>query len=322
VKAFFWSADENACGYYRCGLPAAELARRGHETLATPRMPADWMVSADVFVGQRVCMPAPSTTWRRLALEGRHLVCELDDDLFRVDPSSPAHSVFSGQEIQARIRGNLALAMRVTVTTEPLAAVVREFNPDVRVVPNMVPAALLGWERPRCGQVTVGWSGSATHQMDLEEVVAPLRQFARRVPEARVHLMGADYRQLLRLPADQVRHTGWVGGVEDFHRAIDFDIGLAPLRPHVFNAAKSDIRIVELGALGIPVVASDYGPYAESVQHGVTGFLCRRPHQWVKALTELARDEGMRVEMGAAGRKWASTRTIEGNGHLWAEALS
>lgn len=324
MKIYAWSADESGCGYYRCALPMAELARRGHETAAGTRMPEDWMASADVIVGQRVCMPGPSSTWQRLAAEGRTLVYEIDDDLFQVDArSNPVgHRAFGAPAMRRRLRDNIAAATRVTVTTVPLARLLREHHPDVRVVPNMVPAALLDWERPRRGRVTVGWAGSATHEMDLAEVAAPLRQFAARAPQADFHLMGADYRGMLRLPAGRVRQSGWNGSVEEYHRQVDFDVGLAPLRPHVFNQAKSPIRILELSALGIPVVASDYGPYAESVQHGVTGFLCRRPHEWVKALTELARDEGMRAEMGEAGRKWAATRTIEGNGHMWEKALT
>lgn len=316
MKLFGWAADHAGCGYYRLGLPLAALRVLGHETLVSTVLPGDWR-DADVIIGQRICMPGPSRTWQRLAAEGRRLVYEIDDDLFRVHPTNPGARVFADLDVQARIRANAGVAAAVTVTTRALAEVMGEYNPDVVVLPNAVPAWLLAHERPRRRQVTLGWAGSATHEMDLAEVAGPLRQFLQRNPSIAFHAMGTDYAPVMRLPAAQCRHTPWAAAIEDYLRAVDFDIGLAPLRPDPFNRSKSSLRPLELAALGIPVVASDYGPYAEFVRDGETGFLVRRDHEWGLRLRELAADANLRHDLGTKARALAAQHTIEATAPAW-----
>jgi glycosyltransferase involved in cell wall biosynthesis len=101
---------------------------------------------------------------------------------------------------------------------------------------------------------------------------------------------------------------------------IDFDVNLVPLRPSVFNLSKSPLRCLEAAALGIPVVASDYGPYAAFVRDGETGLLARWPHQWMRHLRDLL-DPTVRLEMGAKARALAAGHTIERNIGLWEDAL-
>lgn len=333
MRVLGWASDQAGCGLYRIGLPMKALAERGHETLATVQIPPSWL-DADVFVGQRVAIPGSSVMWQHLAAEGRRLVYELDDNLFDIDfRNERAHALFGRPDFQARIRANLTVASRVTVTTEPLADVVRRLFPgkDVRVVPNFLPAELLEHERPRRDRLTIGWAGSNTHGMDWPEVEDPLRQFLRRNPSVDFHGMGAwrerpggplvHYADGLRLPG-QVRKTAWAEDVMSVFRTVDFDIALAPLRPHVFNQGKSGCKAVEAAFLGIPILASDLPPYRDVVVEGVTGFLIRRPHEWGRRLRDLVEDEAMRTEMGAKARELARGWTIEGNASKWEEALT
>ncbi len=325
MKVFWWAADESGCRYYRCDLAANELARRGHETLVSTRMPDEWLHTADVIVGQRVCQPGATLRWQELAREGRaKLVLEIDDDLLDIDPSNgPAWSFFSRPEIRANVIRNIEVADLVTVSTDPLAEVVSEYNRNVAVLPNCVPASLLdappapGWKG-----LTLGWSGGMSHKLDLAEARDPVRQFLRRYPDAGLHIMGhVDPDFCKAMPTERIHFTKWVDAVPAFHAAIDFDVTLAPLRPSPFNRSKSAIRCLEAAALGIPVIASDFGPYADFVQHGVTGLLVRRPHEWGKRLRTLL-DPFTRREMGRKARELATGHTIEANIELWEKALT
>jgi glycosyltransferase involved in cell wall biosynthesis len=326
VKIFFWSADSSGCSYFRCELPAGALAVRGHETLVATVMPEEWMTTADVIVGQRVCQPGSTMRWQQLAREGRSkLVYEIDDDLLDVDPSNgPAWSFFSRSEIRANLIRNITVADLVTVSTEPLAEVIRGLNRNVTVLPNCVPESLLE-AAPAPGRegVVLGWSGGASHALDLAELGDTLPRFARRYPDVSLHLMGdANAAAALsrRVPRERVRFTSWVENVPAFHAAIDFDVSLAPLRPSPFNRSKSPLRVLEAAALGIPVIASDFGPYAEFVRDGETGFLASRPHEWTGHLRALL-DPFHRREMGRKARELAAGHTIETNVELWEKAL-
>lgn len=326
ARIFFWSADSSGCAYYRCELPGSTLADRGHDVLAATVMPEEWLHSADVIIGQRVCKPGPSSRWQRLAKAGRtKLVLEIDDDLFNVDSSNgQAWGFYSQSGVLDNLRANIAVADLVTVTTEPLAEVLRQYNPNVAVLPNCIPASLLAVLPPPVPEhagVTIGWSGGASHALDLAELGSNLPRFMRRHPEASLHCMGdaKAATQLAKGVNDRSRFTPWVESVPEFHAAIDFDITLAPLRASVFNRSKSAIRCLEAAALGIPVVASDFGPYADFVRDGETGLLAHWPHQWMRHLRTLL-DPVVRQELGTKARALAAEHTIEGNIELWERA--
>jgi glycosyltransferase involved in cell wall biosynthesis len=125
-----------------------------------------------------------------------------------------------------------------------------------------------------------------------------------------------------KLPEDRIRWTAWNATVAGYWRAIDYDVMLAPLRPHNFNAGKSPLRVVEAAMLGIPVIATDYGPYADFVDHGVTGLLAKTDHDWGRHMRALVEDQAMREEMGANARAKAASWTIEANVDQWRKAVA
>ncbi|RAJ70297.1 glycosyl transferase family 1 [Streptomyces sp. Amel2xB2] len=325
LDVFGWQADETGCGTYRVALPMQGLAELGHRTAASMRMPNSVRDNVDtVIVGQRVCKPDPTVMWQHLAKQGRRLVFEIDDDLWNVDASSPtAHRFFANPEVRANLERNIRVAHAVTVTTEPLAERVSTWNSNVHVVPNAVPDWLVEHEPARRddGVLTIGWGGSATHQMDFAQAASELRRFFTRNSDCELHCIGVDYASWMRVPPAQTRATPWVPCVDDFLRAIDYHVGIAPLRPHLFNQAKSALKALEVGALGIPVVASAVRPYEGYVRHGETGFLVHRDHEWAKHLRVLVNDPDLRREMGAAAREQARGHTITATAPLWQKAI-
>jgi glycosyltransferase involved in cell wall biosynthesis len=64
---------------------------------------------------------------------------------------------------------------------------------------------------------------------------------------------------------------------------------------------------LEAAAHGLPVVAHDIGGVSEAVLDGLTGLLVppERPAQLAAAFEKLIHDEGLRRQLGAAGREWA-----------------
>jgi glycosyltransferase involved in cell wall biosynthesis len=332
VDVFGWLADRQGCGTIRVMQPFDTLEEASGRTLAYDERLKTKGFMPKVLVGQRVCKDGPTNIWQHISGNEHRpkLVFELDDDLWNVDPSNQAAYYWFGQgldvrtgevhDVQANIRANIRVADRVTVTTEALAKIVRQWNDNVVIVPNYIPQWVTEWERPKTEKVTIGWMGSSTHAMDWAEAGDQVTRFLKRNPKVGFHIMGG-HGNWFKLPEDQLRTTGWINGAENVWRSIDFDIALAPLRPHVFNQSKSYLKALEMAALGIPVVASDCGPYPEFVEHGKTGFLVKRDHEWGKFLRELVNDESMRLEMGEAAREKAKQYTLEGHIDEWAQAL-
>lgn len=314
-------ADYSGCGHYRLLLPLAEHQRRGGSATWGHDFTPEIRAEADVIIGQRPCTDDVTKVWQHACRHGDALmVLDLDDDLWNIDPSSRrAHRTFTPAMLD-NLRANIAAAHVVTVSTEPLAEVIRPMNGNVTVVPNRIPGWLLEHDRPKRDTVTIGWAGSTSHQMDWDDAGAQVGRFLARNQHVQAHIIGSTYPSMRSWPEKQLRNTGWVGGVDNYYRSIDFDVMLAPLKPHVFNASKSSVRCLEAAALGIPVVASAVGPYEDFVRHGETGLLVRRDHEWSKHLRALVEDEEMRVEFGNNARRQAAEHTVEDNLGCWLDA--
>jgi glycosyltransferase involved in cell wall biosynthesis len=107
----------------------------------------------------------------------------------------------------------------------------------------------------------------------------------------------------------------------DYYSGIDFDIGIAPLLDTPFTRSKSPIKAIEYNALGIPVVASNVGPYRDYVVDGVNGFLCDTEAEWVDRLNLLVSDADLRASMSEQARQVAGLHTIDQTAPLWEAAF-
>lgn len=326
MRIHFWLPDSQGVGYYRGLQPATALANQGHQVMANEQLHASAHTGGfDVIVGMRVCNEGATQTWRKLADAGQaKLVFELDDDLWHIDPSNKQAADFYTPDRLDRLTANVRVADIVTVSTEPLADVVSQWNDNVHVVPNQIPAWLLEHERPKVeGRTVIGWRGGASHSRDFGELAQPLRRFLQHpANRGRVefHCMGMDYTDRVATPHAMVRHTDWLPVTQDFLRAIDFDVALVPLRDSVFNESKSELALLEMSALGIPSIVSDAGPYSRAYDDLGAPVILAENTSWTSSLQGLVDDDLERVQMGKLAREWAADRTVEGNVHRWVEA--
>lgn len=327
----FAGHDGSGCAWYRIILPLQELARHGHEVTlvdasqhgAAHDAAISQAAGHDLVVGQRWDRHEAMGAWRRMRAHSR-LVYEVDDDVWAVEPVNWAsYTRYSRADVQDAVSHSAQVANLVTVTTDVLAGVMAEHNPNVAILPNHIPGWVLDLPRTERDRPRAGWTGGASHGRDIGVIASPARRFLGRFPGWDFHLGGVDYRPTIR--HDRVSFTPWAHVVKDpraYYETVDFDIGLIPLYPTVFSRSKSMIKALEMAARGIPVIASDSEPYRDFVLHGVTGFLVKRDHEWLKYMSELAADDGLRAEMGAKAREHARAFTIEAGWEKWNAAYS
>jgi glycosyltransferase involved in cell wall biosynthesis len=312
------------CGYFRITLPLDQLAAHGWKVHYQAFTPPAEVAGYRLIVGERLDRPQVLGAWRRLR-QGHRLAYEIDDDVWNVDVTNfNAYSVFSRLSVIDAVESSIVTSDLVTVTTEALAETVRARtdHPNVKVIGNYLPASVLTTERKRSKHVTIGYAGGASHAMDIATIATSVRKVLDRDPSLRLHVVGVDYRPTLG--HNHAYHTKWVDNPADYclgmAQSLDFDIGLAPLAPTRFNYSKSHLKALEYAAMGIPVVASDFGPYPGFVIDGVTGFLVTTKQQWRDRIRELVADADLRESMGAKARELAAQHTIEGNWQKWAGA--
>ena len=319
LKAFYWAADYEGCGWYRCMQPSVELAKHYWRTACSTQMEEQHFVW-DLIIAQRVCRPEPTQLFNAIATGGEpnlgKIVLELDDLLTAVPADyGMAGRFYNEPEIKANLINNMKVAAGVIVSTEPLADEYRKYNKNIFVVPNMLDSSAF---RPKDTvnrpQIVIGWAGGPTHARDFSEARGALQQVMGANQNVVFKSVGWNPSQVLDIPVRRHFHEEWVNPTPNYYPLLDdFDIGIAPLLPSRFNDCKSELKAMEYGAKGIPVVASKFGPYERYIKHGETGFLAKKHSDWVKYLNILVNDPELRRGMGEAARQQAATRTVEGN---------
>jgi hypothetical protein len=194
VRVHFWSADAAGSSFYRAILPGMSLQWLGHNVSGGMRLPKDWP-ALDAVVGCRVAQREPSLMWHKLKDEGKRLVLDLDDDYFHIDPSNAAAVRVWDTDMLGRLVANMQIADLVTCCSEPLAAVLRDYAADVRVIPNGLPAQYLGHPRDYEADgrpLHVGWAGTSSTVAELPEAVRALNRISqyRRPGGVMVRLVG------------------------------------------------------------------------------------------------------------------------------------
>jgi hypothetical protein len=326
VKLFGWTTGSSGLDRIRVTLPMEEMAKHGHEVYSGHTFLREYGDS-DTIVGCRISLPDPSRLWTHACgmYGGPFMVFETDDDNLRINkwnnlrPSKDmpsAYEFWSNAEIRRNYVANMRVAHRIVTSTPYLAQLLYEDtgHPDIVVAPNAVPGWMLEPEPQPVQDVVVGWAGGASHWGDWEWAKGGIRRGLVKAQVKELRLVGQDFRKLVKF--ERMSHVPWFPTVDDYWREglVGFHIGLAPLRPEPFNRSKSPIRLIEYGARGIPVIAQDYGPYADFVEDGVTGFLVKTPKDWTEAIIELAGDPELRQSMSKAARRQAHAHTIEA---LW-----
>ena len=89
--------------------------------------------------------------------------------------------------------------------------------------------------------------------------------------------------------------------------ALNLDIAVAPLAQTPFNQAKSNLRLLEYGILGIPVVCTDIDPYRGSPACCVANTTAA----WTNALRERIHDPKARKREGKALRQWVHQHYLQ-----------
>ena len=325
----------SGCCWYRMKMPLDQLAAHGHDVTYLSvndddraTITARDLVGYDVIVGQRLNVHKGMEAWRRARGPFSRLVYDTDDDVFTVNPENwAAYHLYGQPEIQDAVTHMAQVSDLVTVTTEHLAGVMRDRTgaDNTTVLPNCIPAFILDLPRPDKPRPAVGYQGGASHGADVGLVAGPVRRFLKRFPGWDLRLCGTDYRPTFKAEGDRVKFSHWIPVYDDppsYYASIDFDIGLAPLAGKTFDYSKSNIKVLEYAARGIPSIASDCPVYSSFIRHGENGFLVKEEHEWLKYLSLLASDDDLRQRMGEAARADARNWTVEEHWTRWDKAYT
>ena len=289
-RVLVFPADREGCGEYRIIAPSRALLKSGlvhtYETMRLMTPPEVARAAPDSIVFQRQLEPGQIEVMEWVKKTSRALrVFELDDLITNLPPKS-AHRASIAPDIGQRIKQALAVCDRFVVSTEPMARAYGKLCDEVVIVPNRLEKSrwlgLTGGRR-QGGKPRVGWAGAIGHLGDLGIIAQVVEATAKEVDWIFFGMCPDALRPFV------TEFHPWVALHEYAARlaALDLDLAVAPLEYHPFNEAKSNLRLLEYGVLGYPVLCTDILPYQGDLP---VVRISNKHRDWVRAIRDLVAD--------------------------------
>lgn len=314
---------------YRCLHLSEQLQMLGHrteivdwwdETKVDPERPLQF----DIIVLYRLMIsPALERLITAAQRLGKPVIFDTDDLVFEPDLISAHRAVRDLSEPDQRLYAegvgrylmSLQASDAVMTSTPVLAELARRRGKKAFVHRNSLGLEMLALgrelyeKRPRDAgtpSVVIGYgSGTHTHDVDFREAANALVQLLTRFSRLELWLVGPlTISQSLESFGQRVRRFPLTDWPRWFELESQMDIALAPLEMgNIFCRAKSEIKFVEAGAVGVPIVGSDMDPYRDSITPGKDGLLAASEKDWIEALSSLIENPERRTEMSAHARE-------------------
>jgi glycosyltransferase involved in cell wall biosynthesis len=337
----FVGLGTSALAYYRCMLPALALGadwcgvvgdppnlhwvtglirdENGHPTSQMPDL-----TKYKVVVVQQPHGKEWVTAIRGLQDQGVKVVYEVDDYLHGIkhmdDHDFREHF---GNDHLAKAEAAMKACDGLIASTEWIAGNYSHFNKRAFVCRNGIDIARYDLQRPERDTVNIGWAGSTGH---LKASIPWFQQVANvmRMRENTCFIsIGQGFAEGFRqhFSEDRALAIPWAA-IEQYPSAMTMiDIALAPGGAGGWWRGKSDLRWLEAGALGIPIIANpDVYP---DIEHGVTGFHAHNPMEMAEILLGLVDNPELRTTVGQNAREYVRTkRDIKVMARQWVDALN
>lgn len=312
-----WAPGVNS--RYRAIDPMNAMVRRGHEVV--------WPLDADgearlrelarcdvVHVYRRSDEPTRQVL-AELARNGVAITWDNDDDFTATPEESPGYKDtggLAGRRFFSRQVRVAKMARTVTTPSELLAEKYRRAGIDrVAVIGNYLAPDMLR-PRPRHPGVVIGWVAGLEHRADVARIgiADALRRLVADHESVRVECIGVD----LALP-ERYAHELYVPLHKLPRRIGSWDIGIAPLADIPLNHTRSDIKLKEYAASGVPWLASPIGPYLGLGE--AQGGRLVSDGEWFEALDRLVTRRRERRRLARKAKSWAKAQTIDGVADRW-----
>lgn len=321
---------DTADSYYRAIAPWSLVRYWTNHQIRVEPLSSDGVRWADVVVFQRSASAEEELLMHEAKGRGKAVVYDCDDNLFDVPPSAGelytyywTPGVMKPKPPLLHHARMLGMADLVTVPTQALGDLLCQHTGrplNVRVLPNCVMRGDWDLTLPMHAQhpdgdaetVTVGWMGHLYHWDDFQMIKGALEDVIC-AENARLVILG--FPELTRLFSPRLLERtriepclpfAQMGAVRQAMRT--FDVGILPLADTPFNRGKSPLKAFQMGAAGVPCVASPtvYGEVVADLlpeafpDEGGALRIARSQADWVEILSYLIHSPTWRRMMACA----------------------
>jgi glycosyltransferase involved in cell wall biosynthesis len=290
-------SDMSSCWYHRLHTSLAFLKKNypEYKIAIYDYMSRDQFPTFDLAILQRQYNPRIYEMVLEMKNLGKKVVYEVDDLLFPYDgkegvPSwSPAYTTFGRKDIQESIKKTIGACDAMFVSTEYLKKAYSNHCKKIYVLPNSIIFDVMSPSPNNSAKKVVCWQGSSTHGKDLRIIERAIKHL---VDDGYfVKTIGAEVSGAYQVPSVEFK------SFYQMFSQLDACVGLAPLIPIPFNRAKSNLKFLEYSAQRIATVASNFGPYADTIIDGETGLLVSDNKDWYDKIKYLLDNDDIRSKM-------------------------
>tara|TARA_R110000751_G_scaffold208684_2_gene312544 strand:- start:914 stop:2128 length:1215 start_codon:yes stop_codon:yes gene_type:complete len=253
-----------------------------------------------------------------------------DDLLTDLYKGHRLYKVYQDQNLSELTKTIYAHVDLVSVTQSKFAERIAPYVKHALVIiRNAIDFDLPCWNAPKIPtpkKITrIGWVGGIHHEEDVKEFPAICMATNSKVGPEKIHWgfygrppmpmkdgkPNSDWQQDVwdnyeRILTSGMRHKNYkiyqAMPSHDYGRMYtNIDIAIAPLQYNEFNDSKSEIKLMEAGRYGIPLIATNCGAYDDVIKNGEHGYLISKDNprsEWVKCLSKTIKDRKHREEMG------------------------
>lgn len=290
----------SACGWIRLIYPYLSLNKHQEFNVRIGTWTALENWKPDFLITQRTQASKENIQYlSRLKKFNTKLIYDLDDDLLSIPESHPDYEFY--ESFIYSIPEFMHHAATVTCSTEPLAQRI-DATTDIKpvVVLNEIPMENWFGKLPVSNidsklsnsKFRITYFGTSSHKKDWESIRNEVDELLEVNPNFEMTLIGIPdsrrtHPRITRLdppPQAEASYPAFVNWVRSLE---PFDLGLAPLENSEFNIAKSNIKALEYGALGLEVIASPVLPYQDAANRFDFVHLMDEEHPLIKIATDI-----------------------------------
>lgn len=335
MRAVYYGADLGGCNAYRMGFPAFYM---NYNEKAIINELSSMVIDPRFYNG------LSSVTFQRQASDvqkaflkfiksgarelGFKIIYEIDDIVFKEDipDFNACKFAFEDDNVRRSIEEMMQIVDEITVTCNFMKQYyqAKTSNMNVTVIPNYLPKFWFDrfyreedvYKRfeEKKKKPWVLYAGSATH-FDVMNKTGQNDDFSHVVNEiikARkkfqfVFLGGYPYSLKPFIDNGEMLYYNWTKLLDmpNAMNSIGANITIAPLQDNIFNKAKSNIKLLESGALGLPCVAQNMCTYE------MGDLLFNTGNDLIDMLEYVLKDENEYMKYSKKAREYTETMWLE-----------
>lgn len=231
-------------------------------------------------------------------------IFDFDDAIF-LPTSSLANNFIERFKKPEKIASIIKRSRHVIVGNNYLADFALCYNRSVSVIPTPIDTDKYHPDdKGHNDKVVIGWTGSITTLDFLNMLKNAFIYLSERFSYIEVKTIGGNFSIK---GFTNIIYKPW-SLKEEIEDLKTFDIGIMPMPDNEWTKGKCGFKAILYMSMGIPCVSSPVGITREIVSDGINGFLANTEDEWIRNLSLLIENPGLREKMGLAGRKTIEER--------------